>query len=152
MKSNKVCLTSKRTGEKYYFDKQLDADKFLGHAVGYSHNMTMQGCPVKSSVGEEFLLEVIGKATHEWHGKEKIYKAQLCTTCARAYGLCSWSKDFEPVDGWKAERTFDVDGKEFSYKIEECPLYEEDAKTAKKRKEQYKRLKVEFYGSQMDKA
>lgn len=146
MKSNKVCLTSIRTGEKYYFDKQVDADKFLGRACGYMHNMKVQGARILSSVGEEFDFEVIGKAVREWHGKERYYKNQPCTTCARAYSICSWSRNFEPVEGWKAQRTFDIYGKEYSYKIEECPLYEEDAKTMAKRREQYKRLKEDFYG------
>lgn len=30
-------------------------------------------------------------------------KDQLCWYCDKAGGLCSWSKDFTPVEGWDAE-------------------------------------------------
>lgn len=33
------------------------------------------------------------------------YKETLCWTCENACGGCSWSKKFEPVEGWKAKKT-----------------------------------------------
>lgn len=29
----------------------------------------------------------------------------LCWSCANACGRCSWSKKFEPVEGWEAQKT-----------------------------------------------
>jgi len=56
-------------------------------------------------------------------GEFKQYKSsQLCWNCVHAvpdavYG-CPWSKDFEPVEGWRAEKTNN------SYRITNCPLFE----------------------------
>lgn len=62
--------------------------------------------------------------------EDKFHKTQLCWTCARACGGCSWSRSFTPVNGWTAEQTeLYVDRGEYethttvSYKITDCPLY-----------------------------
>ena len=54
---------------------------------------------------------------------------QPCWNCAKCFGGCSWSRDFIPVDGWKATPTIkrntnhpDVE----SYQIEYCPEFEPD--------------------------
>lgn len=31
-------------------------------------------------------------------------KEQLCWTCQKACGDCSWSSCFQPVEGWTAEK------------------------------------------------
>ena len=53
-------------------------------------------------------------------------KEQLCWSCQKACGGCSWSSCFQPVEGWKAEKvhrkTYD------SYRIEKCPEYVSDKK------------------------
>lgn len=61
--------------------------------------------------------------------------SQLCWDCNKACGGCSWSRDFTPVHGWKAEptkiisytssgvgkkRRFYVD----SFAVYECPEFE----------------------------
>lgn len=71
------------------------------------------------------------------------FKPTLCWSCANAYGGCSWSKSFAPVDGWAAEPTKitkfgnwktksgDTRRKVYecqSYHIEACPLYRKDRK------------------------
>lgn len=54
----------------------------------------------------------------------------LCWQCKRAYGLCSWSRDFEPVEGWKAKPTIIMGGKREpavqSYDVKKCPLFIQD--------------------------
>lgn len=49
-----------------------------------------------------------------------------CFSCRNA-GLCSWSKDFEPVPGWRAEpiklRANGRKPMEDSFKVLECPTY-----------------------------
>lgn len=32
-------------------------------------------------------------------------KPTLCWSCAKACKKCSWSRNFEPVEGWEAEKT-----------------------------------------------
>lgn len=64
----------------------------------------------------------------------RIYRPDIksnncCFLCKKCAGGCSWSRSFEPVDGWKAEKTLHVnytdehDGE--SYKILFCPEFEE---------------------------
>lgn len=62
----------------------------------------------------------------------RIYRPDIksnncCFLCKKCAGGCSWSKSFEPVDGWKAEKTI-FDGATHegeSYKILFCPEFEE---------------------------
>lgn len=140
---------SVQTGKKYYFNKQIDGDAFLGRYKGYCQRKLKAGKPLLSRSGEEFIQKIIGVYEYQRNLKA-LNKVQICTLCARAGGLCSWSRNLTPVLGWDAEQTFDIDGKPFSYRITDCPLYEEDAPTAKERRKQFKRLKGEFNGRKKD--
>lgn len=63
------------------------------------------------------------------HGHET---GTLCWDCARAYGGCSWSKSFKPVEGWEAERDEralkwgcnNTKRTYVSYTVKECPEFE----------------------------
>lgn len=74
------------------------------------------------------------KATNGFRGKRE----QLCWTCAKATGFCSWSANFEPVEGWTATETQVYAQQENkphylkSYRITACPEYELDPKTSRK--------------------
>lgn len=46
----------------------------------------------------------------------------LCWDCEKCIGGCSWSKDFKPVDGWKAEAVTNSDNND-SYLVRECPQF-----------------------------
>ena len=52
----------------------------------------------------------------------------LCWNCKNCFGGCSWSKSFEPVEGWRAERTtieyFNT--KTPSFLVRDCPLFAVD--------------------------
>lgn len=53
----------------------------------------------------------------------------ICWGCDKAYGQCSWSKSFTPVEGWEAERRdvkIAVYGYVESYIVTACPLFEKD--------------------------
>lgn len=59
-------------------------------------------------------------------------KVTLCWSCQRACGeqMCSWAKEFKPVEGWEAiETEFEVRGKKGfrkmvqTYRVDACPLY-----------------------------
>ena len=58
----------------------------------------------------------------------------LCWECKRAYGGCSWSRDFVPVEGWEAEATIINGVREGkkplvkSYDVKRCPLFVQDRK------------------------
>ena len=52
------------------------------------------------------------------------YKATLCWDCRNAgRRTCSWSKDFQPVEGWNARKTSSNFG---SYLVIECPEFIRD--------------------------
>lgn len=59
---------------------------------------------------------------------------QLCWTCKKATGFCSWSnKKFEPIPGWDAKPVANVvhqghHAKKViaSYEIYDCPEYESE--------------------------
>ena len=63
-------------------------------------------------------------------------KATLCWSCANACGGCSWSDgSFTPVKGWKAQKTMVRGDRGLyrakiikSYRVDKCPLYEDDRK------------------------
>ena len=65
-------------------------------------------------------------------------RTQLCWSCDRATGGCSWSHNGTPIKGWKAKKTRvrgldkDID----SYLIKECPLFKKE--TERKIKTEYR--------------
>ena len=50
---------------------------------------------------------------------------QLCYRCQNACGGCSWSREFQPVEGWDAKPTIiNGDGEEIpSFEIKKCPMF-----------------------------
>lgn len=66
-------------------------------------------------------------------------KDTLCWRCGNACGGCSWSREFEPVKGWKAKatllgRTRTAGGKnkyvkERSYTVKHCPEFVPDGRS-----------------------
>lgn len=56
----------------------------------------------------------------------------LCWSCQNASCGCSWSRWYEPVDGWDAEKTIILSGNEYpdieSYLVKKCPEYIKDRK------------------------
>ena len=62
---------------------------------------------------------------------ERTKHITLCWECAKAGGLCSWSKNFTPVDGWTAVPTKivasqygDKSNTIDSYDVYACPEFE----------------------------
>lgn len=53
---------------------------------------------------------------------------QLCWSCKKACGGCSWSKDGEPIKDWTADKNvIPLNGKYAeTYKISKCPEYVKD--------------------------
>ena len=60
-------------------------------------------------------------------------KYQLCFSCKNAYGNCSWSKSFIPVNGWTAKKRklSLAAGFDESYSITACPEFEYDGLCSK---------------------
>ncbi len=55
---------------------------------------------------------------------KKTHGTQLCWYCKKAAAGCSWSKNFTPINGWKAEKTT-VNGID-TYAISDCPEFVHD--------------------------
>ena len=55
-------------------------------------------------------------------------KDTKCWHCKNCYGGCSWSREFKPVNGWTAKKTFIPSNNEYaeSYKVIECPEFIND--------------------------
>lgn len=64
------------------------------------------------------------RVLHEGEGK------QLCWTCTKACGRCSWSSEFKPVKGWVAKKLpFQLHGTSYggeTYDIQSCPEYQRE--------------------------
>lgn len=52
----------------------------------------------------------------------------LCWNCKNCFGGCSWFERFEPVEGWRAERTIIkyFNTKTPSFLVRDCPLFAVD--------------------------
>lgn len=76
-------------------------------------------------------------------------KPTLCWKCEKACGGCAWSKDFIPVDGWKAEKTMILADRGYyankvvdSYIVKKCPLFVDDTHRYNKKPETVKFVPV----------
>lgn len=52
-----------------------------------------------------------------------MYESSLCWECEKACGGCVWADELKPVKGWTAERTYDEDGRPYSYLVRACPEF-----------------------------
>lgn len=51
----------------------------------------------------------------------------ICWNCAKAYGYCSWSAGFVPVEGWEAlETAYEGIRYTTSFVVYKCPQYEKE--------------------------
>lgn len=132
----KCVLISKITGKRIVFNSITEAGAFLGYDYHYMCKMRKNKKPIKSkSTGEVFdVLSGIGEngLTLKDIGVDMIAygvptNAQPCGYCKKACGGCSWSRNFKPVDGWKAIPTLLDKGNGNkpieSYKILFCPEF-----------------------------
>ena len=64
-------------------------------------------------------------ANYHVHLKED---QSLCWRCKNCFGGCSWSESFEPVEGWRAERTIiqHFNTETPSFLVRDCPLFAAD--------------------------
>ena len=64
-------------------------------------------------------------ANYHVHLKED---QSLCWRCKNCFGGCSWAESFEPVEGWRAERTIiqHFNTETPSFLVRDCPLFAVD--------------------------
>lgn len=124
----KVTLTSLKTGKRYEFKSGHDASYFLGRAKSYVSTSIYKGYPIsRRDTGELFVASFPDEEKSFATPKQRRTLEQPCCTCRKFCGGCSWSKDFTPVDGWKAIPTIihHGDNRDIpSFKIMFCPKYE----------------------------
>ena len=65
------------------------------------------------------------KCKHEALQTKREGDGQICWNCKNACGGCSWSAEFEPVEGWNASPAIVKDslGDIYTYEIKECPQF-----------------------------
>lgn len=148
-----VSLTSLKNGEQFIFGSISQACDFLHRSKTYvKYKMFEEGTLiVLNSDNEGYELEVIGIGRRRDSVEKPIrkkdgginahqYPQQLCVSCARACGFCSWSQKLEPVEGWEARAVrVAFDGSK-NWLIEKCPLYIRDAPTVQGRRRQRETL------------
>lgn len=103
------------------------------HSLGYTEvpgrNMTFSGTKDKAYVMERL---------QSWARQKSFRKngersGTLCWECGNAYGGCSWSRTFTPVEGWDAQYVQRVyKGRDVyvmeSYEVHSCPEFVEDGR------------------------
>lgn len=128
---NRVCtLINLFTGESKEFKSLVDASISIGRSNNYISRCLQKKHTITDRNGCVYELQ------RNWEGKQwRAYdreerRFQLCCYCKKFSGGCSWSRRFEPVEGWTAEPTiirqrnrhgkYDIQ----SYRITKCPQYE----------------------------
>lgn len=179
-----VELTNMETGEKKKLDSYMAACEFLGRSSTYLKTKVAEvdEVDVSNVHGIPYHLVKIGPGKRKDSPvtprprkvlknvpleQRQKFQCQLCTTCARASGFCSWSSNLTPVEGWDAEPTklkhqvgrgpknTDATIME-SFRIKDCPLYIQDADTKEGRRIQRnmlleeRRQRHELQGSDRD--
>lgn len=182
-----VELHQKGTDKILTFGSVAQASDYLGRSGTYMKYMTEnreenEKTEITSAWGDVYELRIVGLGYRRdavQRDKEKKkrkniplemrqkFTTQLCTTCARAVGFCSWSERLQPVEGWDAEPTkvkhqvgrgsksADASIME-SFRIKDCPLYIQDADTKEGRRIQRnmlleeRRQRHELQGSDRD--
>lgn len=131
--ADKICpicgKTFKGNGRQKYCSKEC-ADK-----VVYVQNSVDKICPVcgkkfKGNGKKKYCSQKCASKVLYYKKKKSGTNETLCWSCKNACGDCSWSKNFTPVEGWKAKKTklritrSPFEAKEdYSYIIKSCPEY-----------------------------
>lgn len=129
MKSKQCILIDSETGETFKFDTTANASLFIGRNSHYVSNAFYNGGKIVDEEGRKYDAIVGGVHSSEINPKNKSLRGakQLCFSCKKACGGCSWSTWFRPVQGWKAVPTKIRQGYQTveSFHIMDCPEYKE---------------------------
>jgi len=120
-------LTSLSTGKEYVFASLKDACDFLGRAHGYiatrlKRDGVAEMAPEYGS--DKFDICIGKKAVVEVPWTQKI--DQPCWKCKNFAGGCCWSRSFEPIKGWLANKIQRDNSDDFTYEIIYCPEFYSD--------------------------
>ena len=124
------CSLISESGEEFAFDSATKASLFLKRTKGYVASCTTKGIPLSHyETGEIFEFKCDeSKRNTIAHVRRRI---QPCCNCKKFAGGCSWSRKFEPVEGWTAVPTMINHGGNNgkprlteSYMIIKCPEFE----------------------------
>ena len=93
-------------------------------------------CPVKRKdnkkgilFSEDAISRIRAYKRRKARQRENCLKTEgsLCWQCIKVYGtVCSWAAAKIPVDGWDADEVFLYGGKVLSYRVLQCPQFEEE--------------------------
>jgi YHS domain-containing protein len=154
-----LLLIEVNTGKEHYFQNIAEAYEFLKRSKSYlNYYIYSDRSEVVCDIdGKEYYFKVMGQGQRRDAKPERAkgpkspnglhnLSMQLCWSCARCVGFCSWSKELKPVEGWtakcttlhhsNAEQKFET----ASYYITACPLFLKEAETEIERKRQREML------------
>ena len=131
--ADKICPICGKTfkgngGQKY-------CSKECAGKVKYVRKSVDKICPVcgkkfKSNGRKKYCSDKCAINVSYYKKKKGGTNETLCWSCKNACGDCSWSKNFTPVEGWKAKKTKlrltrgpSEPQNDFSYIIYGCPEY-----------------------------
>lgn len=128
-------LINQETGERKDYETMRKASIAIGRHYSYVSFCIRNSRPITDENGYTYSVEttIRGKKRPVLQPKKankNTGRIQLCCYCMKAYGGCSWSKEFKPVEGWTAVPTVILTrnprGKDSiqSYKITACPEFE----------------------------
>ena len=123
MKIKKICKTCGKEFETPYPQKKFCSHRCYNLALRKSQSITKK-C---ETCGNEFYAprntKYCSERCRQLGGQYKFKSSsQLCWTCQRATGYCSWSASLKPIKGWDAKLVKFKEGG-YTYKIKDCPLY-----------------------------
>lgn len=125
-----------KSGERLYIKfhdepsgRIVQSLRSLGYAEVPGRQMTFSGIKDKAYVMER-IQSWAGQ--REWRSNGER-SGTLCWECGNAYGGCSWSRTFTPVEGWDAQyvrRVYKSKDAHIldSYEVHSCPEFVEDGR------------------------
>lgn len=116
------------SGKRYNFVSIKDACDFLGRSYSYVGEKVKTNSAIWDRDRTETFEVLIAPKKRENYTMRMQPSKQLCWSCGKACGGCSWSKSGKPVEGWEAEESLirNANQSTVSYKIMKCPEYVSD--------------------------
>ena len=122
--SRSCILISLKDKIEYPFLAYTEADEFLNRRHGYIRACLRNGNKI-SRIDEDTeeieYFEIIQGPKNRTQTVTERFPDQICWRCKNSCGGCSWSREFIPVSGWTAVRTFK--DRSWTYCITGCPEF-----------------------------
>lgn len=129
LKRNGITLGKKAVKYTFTQEEQKDICMMYEQGCTYAQIREKYGIKANSSLVHmlrRYNVKPVRKKARKERAPTKKADEQLCWTCVKATGKCSWSdRSFTPVQGWTAAKVVRETkaGRVETYKITACPEY-----------------------------